>query len=115
MHTISDGWGEGWTLRVRDGRPEYRSDDGAWQRAPMRLLARHHSVDSDLWTWLRQHGVRRPSPSGTSGPTTPEAQRGTVQVLVRLAPDVAARLRELAAERGSTVSAIVAGWVTATK
>ncbi|HEX7069879.1 MAG TPA: hypothetical protein VF190_03690 [Rhodothermales bacterium] len=46
-----------------------------------------------------------------SGQSVENWQRHTVQVLLRLPPDVAERLRELAAGRGSTVSGYVAGLV----
>ena len=42
-----------------------------------------------------------------------EAQRHTERIALRLAPDVAARLRELAAERGETMAGVVAGLVLA--
>jgi hypothetical protein len=48
---------------------------------------------------------RKPKPR-TSGPTQPEDKRKAKQVLLRLAPDVAARLRAIAGPRG------VSAWVT---
>ncbi len=75
-----------------------------WQTLTRRELL---ALDAETWEWLRSVGVRRPSPSGPSGPTQPEADRSTVQVLLRLAPDVAARLRARAAAERRTVAAVV--------
>jgi hypothetical protein len=50
---------------------------------------------------------RKPKPKPrTSGPTQPEDDRKAKQVLLRLTPDVAARLRAIAGPRG------VSAWVT---
>lgn len=46
-----------------------------------------------------------------SGPNVPEAQRHTVRVALRLRPDDAALLRELAEELRETLSAVVAALV----
>lgn len=43
----------------------------------------------------------------TSGCNIPESQRHTVSLKLRLPPDVAERLRELAAARGVTLGAAV--------
>jgi len=54
----------------------------------------------------------------SSGPNIPEAQRGTVRLTLRLTPETMARLRELAAARGTTlagaVTALLAPWGGAT-
>lgn len=61
------------------------------------------------WTGYRHAGgdpERKPR-SGPSGATTPEGERGTEQVKLRLSEGSARRLRELARARGQTVSALV--------
>lgn len=67
------------------------------------------------WTGYRHAGgdpSRRPR-SGPSGASTPESERGTEQVKLRLSEDGARRLRELARTRGLTVSALVESLVGA--
>jgi hypothetical protein len=100
-------------IRIRSDhstrRVEQHSAAGWRSMTRAQLLAL--PVDGPEWEWLRAAGMRRPSPSGPSGPTTPAARRSTVQVSLRLARDDAARLRQIAAERGSTVSGLVATWI----
>jgi hypothetical protein len=107
--TIEDA---GRTLRIVDGRVCVELDLGGGSWVPL-TRAEMLELTNRTWLWLRQRGIRRPSPSGPSGPTTPEGQRGTVQVLVRLAPDVAERLRDLAERRRVTLGALVTGWLAA--
>ena len=52
-------------------------------------------VDGDVWAWLREQGVRRPAPSGT---TIPEADRGGCRV--RLNEDATGDADALAARWG---------------
>gem|GEM_PF-6736930 len=97
----------GWRLIIDNGA--VTSWDGRtperWTPAPLRRLAREYPVGSEVWQWLRQHGVRRPSPSGPSGPSLPRSQRGTRKVEISLSPAADAALSELA--RGGTKSAVV--------
>lgn len=66
-------------------------------------------VDGEVWAWLRERGLRRPSPSG---PSTPEDARGTVRVTLRLPPEAAARLDALATESGVSRAEVVARLVS---
>lgn len=61
-------------------------------------------LDGEVWAWLREHGITRPSPSGA---TQPEAERRAGQVLLRLSDDVRRRLDQLADAWGVTRSAAV--------
>ena len=56
-------------------------------------LLRAGDADSPLWRWLREHGVRRPSPSGSR---TGSDSRRKVEVKLRLDPEDAAMLDQLA-------------------
>lgn len=105
-YRIPDGQYAGWTLRIApSGAVDARGGVGQlWRRAPLRLLAKHYAVGEGPWPWLREHGVRRPSPSG---PSMAAPQRTTVEVKLRLAPDVAARLRAYASRRNVTVSGAI--------
>lgn len=108
---ISLGPWAGWTLADFGPRRhiQARGDEShAWRAAPLRLLTRDYPADDPIWTWLREHGAVRKSPSGPSGTTQPESERRNVQVLLRLAPDVAAHLRAAAERDGVNVSAWVA-------
>jgi hypothetical protein len=82
----------------------------AWVQVPKTSLL-NWTVDSALWDWLRSEGLRRPSPRGTAGYTTPEDQRPTVQVKLRLAPSSAQRLKRLAKDARVTVSALIERWI----
>lgn len=113
-HKITNGKLAGWTLRVgpRGAIQARGNETSTWGPAPLRLLTREYPTDDPVWVWLREHGAVRQSPSGPSGGATqPEAERRNVQVLLRLAPEVAERLRELATESGVTASAWVAARV----
>ena len=46
-----------------------------WMPAPLRAWATAFPKHSPLWVWLKSHGVRRPSPSGTRTSGTPRARR----------------------------------------
>ena len=95
--------GEHWSLRegavYRDGTRVSRRE----------LLALPR--DGAVWTWLRAHGVRRPSPSGRSGPTPTDERRTGQRVTLRLAPEAAEALATLARERGVSRSEVVASLV----
>jgi hypothetical protein len=61
-------WAEGAVrLRVRRTGDVEMLDGERWVDAPLRQLARDYAVGEGPWPWLREHGVRRPSPSGTAG------------------------------------------------
>jgi hypothetical protein len=64
-------------------------------------------VDSPLWDWLRSHGITRASPSGYIA----EEDRNTVQVKLRLLPEIASQLTELATASNIAKSELVASWV----
>ena len=113
-HTIAGGDYDGWTVHVVAGHVQAQTGTprrGKPLRGLVRDLTRAYPAGAPVWAWLRAQGVTRVST--TSGPSSPtaEAQRGTVAVKLRLAPDVAKALRELAAARRTTVSALVSGLV----
>jgi hypothetical protein len=84
-----------------------RRAGGSWRIVPRaELLAL--DGDGEVWAWLREQGKTRPSPSG---PTTPEADRKTEQVKLRLLPRVTRALDALAVRRGLTRSECVAALV----
>lgn len=58
----------GRTLYVegRTVRTSLRTEPGT-SLASRTILAREYPADSDLWRWLGEHGVERPSLSGPSG------------------------------------------------
>lgn len=56
---------------------------------------------------------RKRSRSGPSGPNVPESQRHTVRIALRLRPEAAERLREIAEERRETLAEVVSGLVLA--
>lgn len=110
VYEIHHGDWAGWTLADLGPRRKIQARSyphHAWRPAPLRLLTRSYPVDDPVWDWLRAHGAVRQSPSGPSGTTQPEAERHTVQVLLRLVPEDRDRLRALAEAEGVTVS----GWV----
>jgi hypothetical protein len=65
-------------------------------------------VGHEFWIWLAQHGIRRPSPPGPSGATTPEKERKTKRVVLRLPPAAKSALDRLSRERGVAKSDVVA-------
>jgi len=77
-------------LVLRDGEP-----------VTMRALTRI-GPETALWVWLREHGVQRPR-SGPSGAHSTAREA----LLVRLAPELLARVRAAAEARGVTVLAVV--------
>lgn len=94
----------GITYRVRDGIAE-RREQGAW-----RLLTRSELLalpaKSVAWQWLREHGVKRPTKSGTRGMS--DAGRSTVLCALRLAPEEVERLKRRAERARKNVSRYVA-------
>lgn len=103
MATFSDGDTE---IRVVDGRVSVRENGArAWLPVSKRYLLRF-AVDSPAWDWLREQGLRRPSPSGK----TKEEDRSTVQQKLRLNREVWNVLNRLAGETGMTKSQLVSEW-----
>ena len=51
--------------------------------------------------------MKKPAKKSVSGPNIPEEQRKTVPIKLRLAPDVAAHLKSVAAEQDITMSVLV--------
>lgn len=107
VHLIRSGPRRGCLLRIRDEAPEIRGADPSlpWQPAPLRELARAYAVGEGPWPWLRERGIRRPTPSGTQ---TGEADRSRQQVKLRLSVDDRAELDALAARWGCSLSEAVA-------
>ena len=68
---------------------------GAHRKAPLRALASAYPRGAGPWPWLRAHGIRRPSPSGSKSKTQ-DGNRSTVQVPLRMADEDRARLDALA-------------------
>jgi hypothetical protein len=111
--TLTDGPRLGAKLRVGDdGEIEYQPPDNPhWYDCVHRWrgLAREYPRDHALWVWLRAHGIRRPSPSGSRVDVPREQRRTpTARVELALSLDAAARLRAAAAAAGVSVSAWVA-------
>jgi hypothetical protein len=116
--TIAEGQFRGWLLRaggVRGAQARMDQPGARWMPAPLRLLARHYAADSAVWAWLREHGVRRPSPSGPSGPSVPRAERTRRAIEVTLSDEARARLAELAEARGVSRSELVEALVMGAK
>ena len=69
-------------------------------------LARDYPKDHPVWEWLREHGVRRPSPNGSRDPKyrTPEADRNDRVFSCRLSQEARDQLATLAQGCGGTVS-----------
>lgn len=107
VHVIRTGQRRGCMLRIRDRVPEIRGPLAGlpWQPAPLRELARAYAVGEGPWPWLRERGIRRPTPSGTQ---TGEADRSRQQVKLRLSVDDRAALDALAARWGCSLSEAVA-------
>lgn len=97
-------------FRVVDGhverralRPDGRKAPGGSPWTPLtRAELLEMPRDGLVWEWLREQGVRRPSPPGRSGPTTPEDARPGVRMTLRLSEEAAARLDRLRGERTRT-------------
>lgn len=70
--------------RLQPGRVVERRVGKLWTRVSLQSLARDFPPDSDVWTWLRSEGIRRPAPSGPSGRSRPPAERPGVPVALRL-------------------------------
>ena len=62
---------------------------------------------SSVWRWLAAYGVERPGRSGPSGSSTPEVDRSTSRVTLRLPPAELTRIDRLRADRGLDRSAYV--------
>lgn len=71
-------------------------------------LADEYPTHSPLWQWLRAHGIARPSRSGPSDTTQPNAERRRKVVPVSLSDVARARLDELAYRYGSRSAAVEA-------
>lgn len=109
IYTFTAGAERGHRLRVVDGQ----RDDGPvvetcapgsdrWSAAPLRHLARTYPVGEGPWPWLRERGVRRPSPSGSRSASQPAAERSTRAVRVSL--EAYERLRQTAEAVGVPLS-----------
>jgi len=110
-YTIASGPFSGWQLRLTSsGAVEAHSGTatGKWTRAPLRGLARAYAVGEGPWPWLLEHGIRRPSPSGSSGATQPEGERLRKQRLLRLSDDELEALDAVAERWGVSRSDAVA-------
>lgn len=74
-----------------------------------------------MWTLWNREGYRCNMPNVSGNPkdspwyATPEGKRGTQQVKLRLAPEIADKLERLAEAKGVTKSALVAEWVARAK
>ena len=77
-----------------DDRVETQEPDGTWCRLLRRELL---ALDGDgpVWSWLRGHGIWRPSPSGKQT----DSERGSVRVTLRLPLEAAAALERIAGNR----------------
>ena len=94
----------GWTWRVSpQGVTRRNSTAGPWEpvtRPQLRAL----DVDSEEWQWLREQGVKRPSPSGPSGGD----DRSGTRMTLRLDAATTAALDELARRWGLVRSQVIA-------
>lgn len=108
----------GITYRVRDGSPERRAE-GEARFTPMRprdLLAL--PATSEAWIWLREHGVRRPSPSGGNQEgspwrSTPNEMRHNQPVKITLPPETREAGERMAAEDGLKLSGLIKNLIDA--
>lgn len=93
---------QGVRYRVVGGRVEAHNGD-TWRTCSRQELLRAGPRYCDLWDWLRQHGVRRTSPSGGGG----EVVTNPYRVTIRLSEEDLEKLKGSAAERGVTVNGLV--------
>jgi len=114
-HTIDSGTFAGWRLRIRAGEAQAIGGELAkWTAAPLRKLAREYAVGEGPWPWLLEHGIRRPQPSGPSGPTVTDASRaasGMRRVNIWLSAEEAAALEQRRKGRSvrDTIGALLLG------
>lgn len=122
---IEDGKFEGWLLRVHNNRAEIKPPhvqrteqvlaqawvnfEQRWDKAPLRILAKEFTKDEAPWPWLRERGIKRPTPRGArmKTKTMPESKRLTTRLTIRLIPRNADFLREEAARFRMTMSAYI--------
>jgi len=93
---------QGVRYRVVGGCVEAHDGD-TWRTCSRNELLRAGPRYCDLWDWLRQHGVRRTSPSGGGG----EVVTNPYRVTIRLSEEDLEKLKGAAAERGVTVNGLV--------
>jgi hypothetical protein len=86
------------TIRLR------RVGDPGFAKVSRTRLARDYAADHPVWQRLRSRGVQRPSPSG---PTMSAARRDRAPYALRLLPEEARELDELAERWGLTRSQTV--------
>lgn len=97
----------GYPYRVSESGTVTRRERGVWRtltRAELLALPR----DGEVWTWLREQGVRRPSPSGPSGRTTPDDERDGTRMTLRLDSATTRALDALARRWGVVRSQAIA-------
>lgn len=98
VHRLELGFGHTLTIDgdalLYDGEP-----------VTVRELTRRYPAEGMVWTWLREHGIRRVST--TSGPSGGESRRRKART-ISLSPEDDARLDALAARLGCSASAVVA-------
>lgn len=100
-------WGLGRSRKaaLRDAAAQ---SDGTWTVGDLEC----HEITARQAAKVRRGSVAWPV--RLSGPTQPESDRTTVQVLLRVAPPVATELRRRSAASGLSVSAVVSALVMAT-
>src|SRR5690349_3238057 len=98
---------DGWEWRVHADVVQRRNDGGAWEDVS-RLSLLEYKVDSPLWVWLREKGVRRPAP------TQEEDKRAqtTTKVTLRLPKQAAEDLEALAEEDDLPKAVVVSELIT---
>lgn len=95
---------DGVTWRVALDGTVTRREGRSWVHVPRSSLLAY-PADCELWTWLREHGVRRPSPSG---PRVPDARTERGSRPVRLDDETVADADKLAAKWGCSRPAAIA-------
>jgi hypothetical protein len=101
---------QGTTWRVTPRGVTRRITTEPWEAvtpAQLRALA----VDSAEWQWLREQGVKRPSPIGTPDTRTDDERLGT-RMTLRLDPDVTTALDALTRRWGVVRSHAIARAIT---
>jgi hypothetical protein len=93
---------DGFLLRTSNGVIERRDDGGTWAPTAKTVLRDEFSADSDVWTWLKDQGIKRPSPSGTVRSDKEYAARGYERIGLRIQTEVMAKLDKLVALAGRT-------------
>lgn len=103
MKYASTTTGDGIEIRIHPDEGVQHRDGERWRKMTRReLLA--YPKGGEVWAWLKEHGVRRPSPpSATRGITPTNEERratGKARLLAWISPDQLATMDALAERWG---------------